>query len=109
MDVNNGRSNLSKKEIMEAGQPVVFGLANRRSRVHLLKTVALLPLVDRGRIYEVSETKRKANEGIDGNCKQKRPKKKTPSQGSRLQWNHRLQISPPNFSRFNQTHWSKSA
>jgi len=55
MDVNNGRSNLSKKEIMEAGQPVVFGLANRRSRVHLLKTVALLPLVDRGRIYEVSE------------------------------------------------------
>ena len=79
MDVNNGRSNLSKKEIMEAGQPVVFGLANRRPRVHLLETVALLPLVDCGRIYEVSETKRKANEAIDGNCKQKRPKKKTPS------------------------------
>jgi hypothetical protein len=39
-----------------------------------LETVALLPLVDRGRIYGVSETKRKANKGIDGNCKRKRPK-----------------------------------
>src|SRR5882762_4114279 len=74
MDLDNGLSNLSKKEIMEAGQPVVFGLADRRSRAHLLETVALLPLGDRGRIYGVSERKRKANEGIDENCKQKRPK-----------------------------------
>ena len=73
MDFNTDLSNLSKSEIMKACETIVFGSADKRSRAHLLESVALLPQATRDRIYEVSAAKRKAID-VGGDPTRKRRK-----------------------------------
>ena len=60
INIQDDLRELTKEEIMRAGEPVLFSKADRRTRMHLLETVALLHPLDQYRIHTAALTKQEA-------------------------------------------------
>ena len=58
VDIAEELDGLSKEAIMHAGQPVIFGRADRRDRSHLLETIASLAVGNQDRIRHVAREHR---------------------------------------------------
>ena len=61
INIDSDLANLTKKDIMDASKPILFGKCDRWTCKHLLETVSLLNLMDQARIHTAAVNKRMLN------------------------------------------------